>query len=125
MNLRARILPGLPPCCPAAIGFSATELGLHSEGLVVEFQIDGAPAWVGNFIPGISDFDYVGDHPNGKGVLVISGGQAYLIDPAQRTCSEMLGAAIGGVQTHPSRNWLVLNDQDLFFLAISPTGLGR
>jgi hypothetical protein len=123
MSARACILPGLPPYGPPAIGFSATDSGLHSEGLVVEFQVDDAPTWVGNFIPGLSDFDYVGHHPNGKDILVISGGQAYLVDPVQRACSEMFGAAIVSVQAHPSRNWLILNDQDLFFFAVSPSGV--
>ena len=75
------ILPGLPPYGARALAFSATGQGRHREGFVVRFFPSDGESWVGNFQPGLSDLDSILDHPDGKRVLVISGGQAYVIDP--------------------------------------------
>ena len=81
-----RILPGLSATGPWPEQFTATGRGSHSEGVVVEFNPDTSRSWVGNFQPGGTAYDTVIVHPNGREVIVIAHGQAYLIDPARVSC---------------------------------------
>jgi hypothetical protein len=72
---------GLPPYGPGAIPFSATGQGAHREGFVVRFTADDGSSWVGNFQPDVTSCHHVLRHPNGLEYIVISGGQAYVVNP--------------------------------------------
>ncbi|HWI61418.1 MAG TPA: hypothetical protein VNT75_06260 [Symbiobacteriaceae bacterium] len=87
-------LPGLPATGPLAEQFSATGLGKHREGLVVRFEPPGGSPWVGNFQPGLSDFSTVVHHPDGFHVVVIAGGQGYIVHPHSRVLIEVFGGAV-------------------------------
>lgn len=93
------ILPGLPPYGPEALPFSATGLGTHSEGFVVRFLPDTECSWVGNFQPGMTNLRKVISHPDRKRLIVISGGEAYVIDPNTPNTWTHFGGAINFVQS--------------------------
>ncbi|HKQ49964.1 MAG TPA: hypothetical protein VJZ71_17955 [Phycisphaerae bacterium] len=86
------VLPGLPPYGPLAQPFSASGQGTQCEGFVVRFfPIEGDP-WVGNFQPGLTSFRTAEAHPDGRRVIVISGGQGYVVDPNDRKAVDYLEA---------------------------------
>ena len=122
MTFTIRALSALPVEGAPAIGFSATGRGLHSEGFAVAVTTTDGSHWTGNFVRGMTRFDFAAAHPNSRSMIVIAGGQGYIVDPESRTVSEYFGAAITGAFAHPSRNWLVLNDQGVGFLALGESG---
>lgn len=94
MTNRHRILAGLPPYGPEARPFSASGLGVHREGLVVEFTPEGGRAWIGNFQRGGTGLDVVRASPAGVSIVVVAGGQAYVVDPESRRCVRTFGGDI-------------------------------
>ena len=92
------ILPGLPPYGREALPFSATGMGTHSEGFVIRFLPGTEGSWVGNFQPGMTDYYDVIPHPDGKRLIVNSGGQAYAIDPATPKTWTSFGGSINFAQ---------------------------
>ena len=114
-----RILPGLPAYGAAAVLVPpAWGHGAH-EGLVVEFITDTGERWVGNFRPGLGGVDDVLPHPDGRNVLVVSAGSAWLVDPNRRETSEM-GDAIDGIWSVSDPEGLVMSRQGLAFLRHGP-----
>jgi hypothetical protein len=76
-----------------ALSFSATgRKVLHSEGLVIRFSPPGHPIWTGNFEPSFGTLTDVFNHPDGRHIVVVSGGQAYVVDPVSASVSECFGA---------------------------------
>ena len=120
---RHQVLPGLPTYGEPARVFSASGMRTHSEGLVVRFTPPGGRAWIGNFIPGtLSKFQLLTSHPNDHDVLIICGGQGYIVDPVSEQLVKTVGSAIADVFPHPTANGLVLNHQNLCFEAIGVSG---
>jgi hypothetical protein len=115
-------LPGLPGTGPLPEQFSATGSGTHHEGLVVKFSPEHNSAWVGNFQSGLTSFSGIFCHPNEQEVIVISGGQGYVIDPATRTLKRTIGGAIDAVYRIKSLNLLVFGHQGIFLEAIGTEG---
>jgi len=95
------ILPGLPPYGPEALPFSATGMGAHSEGFVVRFLPNTDRSWVGSFQPGMTDICDVFVHPDGIRLIVIAGGEAYVIDPTDSTKWTQFGGLINFVEAVP------------------------
>jgi hypothetical protein len=91
---RFHLLPGLPPYGAPAEPFSATGMGTQSEGFVVSFCPRSGESWVGNFQPGLSNFSAAENHPDGHRVIVVSGGQGYVVDPDDRKRWESFGADV-------------------------------
>src|SRR5690606_11352541 len=89
-----RELPGLPAYGPMPLQFSSTGQGAHREGFVVEFLPDTDECWVGNFQPGLSSYSGVIAHPDGRRVVVVAGGEAYIVAPHAKKVEEMFGGAI-------------------------------
>jgi hypothetical protein len=106
---RFRLLPGLPATGPDPEQFSATGHGTHREGFVVEFLPEGNPAWIGNFQPGMTEFSAVLPHHDGKSLIVIAYGQAYVIDPQDRKLINIFGGGIEIALT-PEPGLLVMGD---------------
>ena len=76
-----RRLPGLPPYGPQTVSFPP-EFGRHGrEGVVVEFRPNDGTPWIGNFAPGHGGVTAVLPHPDGRRILVIVEGLAWLVDP--------------------------------------------
>lgn len=104
------VLPGLPGVGPLPEPFAASGQGTHSEGFVVRFHPASGDPWVGNFQPGICGYDGVLMHPDGRTVIVVSGGQAYQIDPRSRACLRHFGGCISAVVRDDTRRLVVLAD---------------
>ena len=107
--MRFEILPGLPPYGPVAISFSIHGDREHREGLVVRFYPKASKSWVGNFFGdrGIA-CNAVLDHPNGTDVIVVSGGEASVIDLENRSVRDSLGWSIEEVISVPSLGSVIL-----------------
>lgn len=118
---RFEVLPGLPPYGDWPEAFTATGQGRHREGYVVRFESDGAASWVGNFQPGLSSLDTVLQHPNGRELLVIVGGQGYVVDPSNRAKREYFGAQIEMALEVPELNSVVFGN-GLWFESLGPEG---
>src|SRR5579872_4163301 len=116
-----KILPGLPATGPMSVPFSATGQGKHSEGFVVEFQPAGGDSWVGNFAKGLTNFSSAVLHPNRRSVVLVSGGQVYIVDPVRRTLLETFGGWTQNLFAIPKRELLVFQTP-LDFFAINPEG---
>ena len=88
------ILDGLPSYGPPALPFSSTGQGKHREGFVVRFCPANAEEWVGNFQPGLSSFHKVLVHPNQMHLIVVAGGEAYVVDPTTHELVANFGGSI-------------------------------
>ena len=101
--------------------FSATGQGTHSEGLVVRFS--PAPgSWIGNFQRGFSSLDDVFAHPDGRHVVVVAGGTAYVVDAESHSLVAQFGVDIEQIILAPA-NRIVLLGNGLWFEALGPTGM--
>jgi hypothetical protein len=89
------------------ISFSATGHAKYSEGFVVEFQPASGDPWVANFAKGLTNFSKAMLHPNGQAVVVVSGGQGYVVDPNTRQLAEMFGGWFVDALEMPERGLLV------------------
>jgi anti-anti-sigma factor len=84
---------------------------MHSEGVVVEFRLGNNQTWVGNFQPGQhggNGYSAVTAHPDGHHVLVVAGGQGYVVDPLSRKCAHFLGEEIRAMIGVPSMQMVIL-----------------
>jgi hypothetical protein len=115
------ILDGLPPYGQPAAAFNATGLGMHREGLVVRLHGYGG-SWVGNFQRGLSGYDYVVEHPNGRNVLVVAGGTAYVVGPENRKLVSHFGGQIEYLFSLPGEPVLLIGN-GLWFEALGSEGL--
>lgn len=104
------VLPGLPGVGPVPEQFTATGQGTHSEGFVVRFNPRSSESWVGNFVSGFVGYTGAFTHPDGRTVVIISGGQAYQVDPATRKLLRHFGGGITEAIIEPSRKLLILSD---------------
>lgn len=114
------VLDALPVYGPPAKGFSATGQGLHQEGMVVRFS-PSTVSWVGNFQRGASQFNDVFEHPDGKHLVVVAGGQAYVVDAESQRLVAHFGCYIQGIIRAPMLG-LVLLEDGTFFEALGPSG---
>lgn len=103
------VLDGLPVYGPMAVPFSATGRGTHRQGLVVKFHT-AVGTWIGNFQPGSSSRNQVFRHPDGRHVVVLAGGTAYVVDPETRTLLHQFSAEIEHVLIIPERDLVVLGN---------------
>ena len=101
-----QILPGLPTSGKQAKGFSHDGTGLHSEGLVVDF--DGR--WTGNFIRGMTSYDALHDQFAPEAACIISGGRCYMIDVASEKLVCTFGDGIGYSTYNDETNSTILVD---------------
>jgi hypothetical protein len=113
------ILMGLPTYGNWPEWFPADAVG--RVGLVVRFSPENHPEWVGNFRGGLSSYENVSDHPNGRDVVVISYGAVYIIDPNTRKLTNSFGGQIEYFIRVPEHSLLVFGN-GLWFDAIGPKG---
>jgi len=103
---RFRVLNGLPSTGPYPEQFSTGGRGTHREGFVVEFFPEKKPTWVGNFQPGVTEYSAVLPHFDGTALIVIAGGQAYVIDPEERRLLTVFGGSINlALQVLSATSW--------------------
>jgi hypothetical protein len=118
---RFEILSGLPAYGPAAEPFSPTGQGEHREGFVVRFAPDTDSEWVGNFQPGAGGLSNVYEHPNGAELIVVAGGQGYVVAPDSRRCVATFGATIESAFNMPECKVIIFGN-GLWFEAIGTGG---
>lgn len=114
------ILPGLPGTGPFPEQFTMSG-GTHREGFVVRFTADGGETWVGNFQRGFGGW-YLSaafEHPAMARFVVISGGQAYVVDPSTRACVETFG---GNVREAVRDDQRLILATDTEAIVIEPSG---
>ena len=116
-------LAGLPGTGPWPEQFTHSPWGTHSEGLVVRFCPSSGASWVGNFQRGFLSLDGVFLHPNGSSVLVVAGGEVFIVDPQSRQSIDSLHGAVQAVYPLNGGKLLVMSLQDLRFEALGPNGL--
>jgi len=116
-----RELPGLPAYGPMPLQFSSTGQGMHREGFVVEFLPGREDKWVGNFQLGLTGYRAVVAHPDGRCFIVISGGEAYVVDPRAKKVEEVFGGQIEFVALVSEIDALVFGN-GLWFDIVRPDG---
>ena len=118
---RFEILPGLPTSGELPEQFSATGMGRHQEGCVVKFCPDNRPAWIGNFQRGITSLAAVFAHPNETNLIVVAGGQGYVVDISNRQLIECFGGMLDSIIRVPNSNIIIFGDCTNF-MAYGPAG---
>jgi len=81
MNQRYEILDGLPTYGEMAIPIVDEDDIFVSEGYVVKFYKDDGSTWIANFPKGFNNFSCVKELKNSNNLLVVSGGEGYLMNP--------------------------------------------
>src|ERR1051325_10784316 len=114
------VLPGLPPYGPAAKPFPVSGYRAHSQGFVVQFLGEKAGTWVGNFQPGLTSFSGAYEHPDGRHIVVVSGGDIYVVDPDTKT-AENFGGMVEAVTPLPEKNALLFAE-NIYLSLIGPRG---
>ncbi|WP_146588924.1 hypothetical protein [Posidoniimonas polymericola] len=122
MEARYEILPGLPSTGPMPEQFSATGMGKHSEGFVVRFHSSAGDPWVGNFQGGLGECEGVYREPGLRHLIVVSAGQAYVVDPEERALVRTFGGGICHVLPVPDLELLVF-DNGIWLEGMGASGL--
>jgi len=117
-----RILPGLPPYGSVATNFSPNERGCHSEGFVVEISPSPLQSWVANFQRGGGSLDRVIEHPDDRHLIVVAGGQGYVIDPSSCELTCLLGWRVSSLLIISDRRQVVISD-DIRLQLVGSQGL--
>ncbi|MDT0644919.1 hypothetical protein RM553_18925 [Zunongwangia sp. F363] len=94
---RYEILKGLPPYGPMYIPISAENEPFYSEGYVVKFRKFNGEKWVANFRYGWTDYTNIFDFPEHTSIIVIAGGQGYIMNPDEKKPKMTFGLTINEV----------------------------
>ena len=89
-----QVLVGLPGTGPRPLQFSASGVGMHREGYVVEFTTSPTESWIGSFQPGLTSLYVVFEEPSTGDVTVIAGGQAYVVESTTGRLKREYGGGI-------------------------------
>ena len=116
-----RLLPGLPVYPPYARSFPFEWGTRGHEGTVVEFA-SGTGKWTGNFAPGSGELSTAVPHPDGRRVLVVAGGDIWMVDPDTET-AEQVATSVVDLWRVGTPEGSVLNLQGLAFAHLGPTGI--
>jgi hypothetical protein len=115
-------LAGLPGYGELPEQFSATGMGEHSEGFVVEFfPSDGLDSWLGNFQRGLTHLDAALDHPDGSSVIVVAGGECYVVNVESRKLKDNFGGMFETLTRVPEKNVIVFGSS-IDFEALNASG---
>lgn len=118
---RYEVLNGLPSYGPMYITVSVDGEPFHSEGLVVRFYKSDGSEWVANFYPGWTDCNLLLDYPNKDRIIVIAGGQGYLMTPEQHIPIDTFEVANEAIKTKDGK--IVLVD-DIHVWLVDDMGIG-
>jgi hypothetical protein len=121
---RFKILPGLPGTGPRHLAFPAQSKAEYNEGLVVKFFPTKAAPWIANFATGllVGRPDAVFECHDGLRVLVVSGGDAWVVDPEDPASATQIDNWTTQVIDAPEYKMLILGNP-ISFLGLGPTGL--
>ena len=117
-----KILEGLPATGDLPIQFSATGMGMHSEGLVSKFWSESSnESWIGNFQRGLNLFDHAVQHPNLVDIIIVAGGDVYIVNPERRTLQDNFGGDFETITAVPDQS-LYIFGMSIAFEAVGPKG---
>ena len=116
------ILPGLPATGPMHVSITSNGESFFSEGYVVRFFLEDGSYWVANFQFGLTSFNAVYDFPEHKRVLVIAGGEAYLMAPSRTQASYTFGGSLEGAFLTANGSLVLHSSTDIVLLE-RPTGI--
>lgn len=103
-----KILTGLPGYGELPEQFSTDGMGTYREGFVVEFlPSKNHASWVGNFQRGANSFDKVLEHPDGSFIIVVAGGECYIVDVENRKLKDNFGVMFETVICVPEKNIII------------------
>ena len=80
-----RELPGSPAGDARQITSFPPESAGEPQSLVAEFTDDSGRTWVGAFRRGGTQLTRINFHPNGRDIVVIAGGEMWIVDRERRT----------------------------------------
>lgn len=120
--MRFERLSGLPAIGDRPVEFGVAENLLGREGLVVRFRDHGGEQWIGNFQRGLSQCDALLEHPDGQHVLIVAGGQGYVVDPDLRRAVAIKGD-VSQVYSDAEAAVLYLEKQGLSIEALGRHGV--
>ena len=121
-SIKFKMLTGLPAEGPAAEQFTYGSKRTHTEGFVVEVEVDGSSPWIGNFQHGLASYSGVEIHPNGQDLIVIAGGKGYVVRPTDRALIETFGGGVSGMWRVSSGTVLIFDDYGISFSALDASG---
>jgi len=98
--------------------FPASGYGAFREGIVVQFESEKISTWVGNFQPGPTDFSGAYDHPDGRHVVVVAGGDVYTVDPETQIAKQSGGNVSSVIQVSEKNALLFI--EDIYLSLIGP-----
>lgn len=81
MDKRYEVLASLPTYGDMAIPIVEEGKIFVSEGYVVKFYKDDGSTWIANFPQGLGALSLVKEIPNNNTILVVAGGDGYLMNP--------------------------------------------
>jgi hypothetical protein len=110
MPLSVRRLPALPATGPMPEQFSTSGRGTHKEGLVLQVTSASGVEWIGNFQPGPLEMTGAWAHPNGRDVVVVAGGELFVVDAETRRAHEIPQTHVRAALEVKSPPTLVLSD---------------
>ncbi len=102
------LLAGLPADGPMYVPITANGEPFYSEGVVLRMYPAHGEPWVANLKPGLTSFTAAFDVPEHNRVVVIAGGEGYVLDPARQQSLFDFGGQI--------EQALVVEDQALVFV---------
>lgn len=118
-----KILSGLPVYGEMPKQFSATGMGMHSEGVVVEFfPLENNSSWIGNFQRGLTSLDQVIQHPDNSSVIVIAGGECYIVDVENQKLKDNFGGAFETLINIPDKQ-IVIFGTSVDFVGVDASGI--
>ena len=116
-----KILSGLPVYGDLPKQFSATGMGMHREGFVVQFFPLNNSSWIGNFQRGLTSLDQVIQHPDNSSVIVIAGGECYVIDVENQKSKVDFGGAFETIINIPDKQ-IIIFGTSTDFMALDSSG---
>ena len=113
-----RVEAGLPPYGPPAISFPDSHA--FREGLVVSFATTDGERWTGNFARGFGLLNTVRDELGPAAAIVVSGGEAYLVDVDRRLATRFAGP-VEYIEYAPNQHLIVVGN-GLWFDGVRASG---
>ncbi len=108
--IRYQFLPGDPKDGRIPLEFSEDNQPIPPPGQFVSFHPKGSKSWLGHFQMGSGTLDTVVDHPDGKNVVVVVHGMAYVLDPETRLLDLVLGDGFESIIPVPHLKALVISN---------------
>lgn len=107
------ILDGLPTYGPMYIPISGDGIPFYHQGFVVRFFKSDGTNWVANFKTGRTKYSIAFEIPATGKIVVIAGGQGYIMTPDLQKPLQTFGYAITEVLTTYDKRFVAADNTDL------------